>query len=145
MAKKSTKRPAAKRGAPVSRARKPAAPAKVPKIGAKYQGGIYAGLTLHDNKPMALILLPGERENITWDDAVKWAAKYKGKLPSRVDQLVLRENVKAQFKDATYWSGAQYAGNDAYAWAQHFNYGTQNTYHKDDEFRARAVRRLPIE
>ena len=115
----------------------------LPKIGDQWEGGIYAGLTIYDNQPMALVLLPGD-ESLNWKDAVTWAEKQGGTLPSRIDQLVLWKNVKDQFKGEGYWSGEQCAPNDASAWCQNFGYGYQDGCRKDHDFRARAVRRLPI-
>src|ERR1700690_2810987 len=71
--------------------------ANLPIIGQHWEGGIYAGLTIHDNQPMALVLLPGD-EQLTWKDAWVWAEKQGGTLPSRIDQLVLWKNAKDQFK-----------------------------------------------
>jgi hypothetical protein len=115
-----------------------------PAIGAAYQGGICAGLSLHEGKPVELILLPGEREEITWAAAVKWAEEQGGTLPSRIDQLVLLANLKAEFKEAYYWSGAQTADDERWAWCQSFGYGNQSTNTKGGKLRARAVRRAAI-
>lgn len=116
----------------------------LPDIGAQWEGGIYAGLTIHDNQPMALVLLLGD-ESLNWKDAVAWAEKQGGVLPSRIDQLVLWKNVKDQFKGEWYWSGEQYAPDDDYAWCQHFCNGGQYGDRKGSLFRARAVRRLTIQ
>ena len=93
---------------------------------------------------MALVLLLGD-ESLNWKDAVAWAEKQGGVLPSRIDQLVLWKNVKDQFKGEWYWSGEQYAPSYVSAWCQLFNYRTQTNYRKNDFYRARAVRRLTIQ
>jgi len=116
----------------------------LPAIGADYQGGIYAGLSLHENRPVALVLLPGDEE-LAWDAAHSWAEKQGGTLPSRIDQLVLFQNLKTKFKEAAYWSCAPCAGYASSAWYQHFLIGYQDSYPKHDKLRARAVRRLPIQ
>ena len=116
----------------------------LPGIGAQLEGGIYAGLTIHDNQVMALVLLPGD-ESLNWKDAVAWAEKQGGELPSRIDQLVLWKNVKDQFKGEWYWSGEQYAPGGGFAWAQLFHYGYQYDCLKSSFFRARAVRRLTLQ
>lgn len=127
----------------------PAAAAEVvggtPAIGAALGRGIYAGMTIHEEKPYALILLPGEAESVNWKDAIEWAKQQGGELPSRFDQLVLFKNLKREFKDAWYWSGASSAQDDVYAWSQGFYFGNQGSTHKSYSFRARAVRRLVIE
>lgn len=121
-----------------------AARADLPAIGAEYQGGIYAGLTIHDNQPAALILLPGD-EKMTWSDGVAWAEKKGSALPSRFDQLVLFKNLKKEFQDAWYWSGEQYASGSGCAWGQGFPYGYQFNYHESVTYRVRAVRRSVIQ
>lgn len=109
-------------------------------IGARYQGGILAGMTLDLERPARLILLP-EEFNGAWKDAAAWAEKQGGVLPSRIDQLVLFKNLKGEFKDAYYWSGEEYAPDPGYAWLQVFSDGSQDYYHKDYDCRGRAVRR----
>lgn len=124
----------------------PAAPpslAGLPLIGQPLEDGIYAGLTIYDNTPMKLIVLPGD-EQMGWADGLKWAEKKGGVLPSRFDLLVLFKNLKKEFKEEAYWSGEQYEPDPSYAWFQHFGYGFQLYYHKDNVNRVRAVRRLPI-
>lgn len=134
-AKKSPRKPATKAATvPVSKLA----------IGAPLKGGIYAGLTIHDNKPHALVLLPGDASNVKWDEAGKWAAKQGGELPSRIDCLVLLKNVKKEFKESWYWSGEQFESDSGYAWFQSFGYGVQSGNRKGSGYRARAVRRLPI-
>lgn len=141
----------------VARAKSPAAaPAKpatlstldalnsLPKIGTACHGGIYAGLSLEKNLPVALILLPGDLDDGPWADAASWAEKRGGVLPSRIDLLVLFDNLKSEFKPDWYWSGTPYAGAESYAWYQHFDYGSQDNTHKHDKLRARAVRRVAI-
>ncbi len=130
--------------APVAAAPASTAPSKLPAIGSEYEGGIYAGISLDGERPVALVLLPGD-ESLTWNAALEWAEKQGGALPSRIDQLVLFKNVKSEFKEAWYWSGEQYAGDSGYAWYQYFSYGNQSYVHKGSHGRARAVRRLPIQ
>ena len=105
---------------------------EVPAIGAEWQGGLYAGLSLEDNRPVHLILLPGEADGkngeLNWKDAGVWAEKQGGTLPSRIDQLVLLKHLKAEFKADWYWSGEQHASYASYAWCQGFGYGGQLNY-----------------
>ena len=119
-------------------------PEDLPAIGAEWEGGIYAGLSIEDNKPVALVLLPGD-EKLPWDAARAWATKQGGVLPSRFDQLVLFKNLKSQFKDKWYWSGEQCAPDPCYSWYQIFGDGGKDYTHKDETCRARAVRRVLIE
>jgi hypothetical protein len=115
----------------------------LPSIGAKWEGGIRAGLSLENERPVALVLLPGEFEG-TWKDTVAWAEKQGGVLPSRIDQLVLFKNLKSEFKETYYWSGEEYAPDPDYAWGQCFSYGGQFFSHKVSAWRARAVRRVVL-
>lgn len=123
-----------------------AAPAPVPlvqtpAIGAELDGGIYAGITIAGNQPAQLILLPGD-ESMPWEKAIAWAEKQGGVLPSRIDALVLWNNLKDQFKKEWYWTDAQRAAVSSFAWIQSFRYGTQDDGRKDGGCRCRAVRRL---
>lgn len=129
---------------PCAAAVAPAGFANLPAIGTEYHGGVYAGLSLENEHPVALVLLPGD-ESLTWSDALAWAEKQGGALPSRIDQLVLFKNLKSEFQEAWYWSGEQSAGSSDYAWCQDFYDGDQGYDRKVTHCRARAVRRLPIQ
>ncbi len=121
----------------------PLADVDMPAIGERMEGGIYAGLSIADNKPVRLVLLPGDEE-LNWKAALAWAAKQGGVLPSRFDALVLFTNLKKEFKETWYWTAAPYAGYESYAWVQSFDGGGQDGTRKSLDYRARAVRRLPI-
>jgi hypothetical protein len=110
-------------------------------------GERYAGLVLGENgeSDYHLILLPGEAEEINWDDAGKWAAERGGVLPTRREQSLLFANLKGEFQSAWYWSGQQHEKESGWAWCQAFLNGTQTSYRKHNELRARAVRRLVLQ
>lgn len=110
------------------------------------KGEQWAGICLgEDGKPSHhLILLPGEAESVTWDQAKAWAKKAGGELPTRQEQSLLYANLKAQFKSAWYWSCEQRAVRSDYAWMQTFGNGDQYDYLKSNFYRARAVRRIKI-
>jgi hypothetical protein len=114
-----------------------------PEIGAPFHGGIYAGITLDGATPMALVLLPGDDE-MPWKQACEWAIKMGGELPTRMDALVLWQNVPKEFKEAYYWTREENASNADYAWSQYFGLGRQGNDRKSDELRCRAVRRVAI-
>mgnify|MGYP000565411135 FL=1 len=107
-------------------------------------GERYAGLVLDDNGEPShhLVLLPGEAEEVNWDEAKDWVIEQGGGLPTRQEQALLYANLKSEFKSAWYWSNE--ANGDASAWYQNFNYGDQYYFHQLNELRARAVRRLSI-
>ena len=123
----------------------------IPGIKIELQDGEhYAGIILgKDGEPdHHLILLPGEAENVNWEDAQKFAAKaggeYRAMLPTRREQALLYANLKEQFTDNYYWSGEQHAAYSGYAWCQYFDYGYQGYYDKIYERRCRFVRLIPL-
>ncbi|URF02827.1 DUF1566 domain-containing protein [Cupriavidus campinensis] len=109
-------------------------------------GELYAGLILgNDGEPgHHLILLPGDAEDKTWEQAKEWAGSVGGELPTRREQSLLFANLGDEFESAWYWSGTPAESHSYLAWVQSFGNGVQNYYHKNYEFRARAVRRLPL-
>jgi hypothetical protein len=133
-----------KRPEPIDLPAAPPAIGVLPAIGTVVDGQICAGLTIEDNRPVVLWLLPGD-EKMSWKDGVEWASKKGGVLPSRIDQLVLFKNLKKEFQEAWYWSGEQYEPGSGYAWVQYFSNGDQGYDRKDDTSRVRAVRRSVIQ
>lgn len=107
-------------------------------------GEIYVGITLHDNRPHHLVLLPGNSKS-GWEAAGRWAKAQGGVLPSRHDGLVLFRHARAQFKREAYWLDEQLADDPSIAWYQDFNWGYQPSLSLSWKFRVRAVRRVPIE
>ena len=110
------------------------------------EGEHYAGVLLGKDGAHGdhVILLPGEADSVTWEQAKAWAKKIGGELPTRREQSLLYANLQEQFKPAWSWSGEQHAAYPACAWLQHFGYGYQDGFLKSDVYRARAVRRLVI-
>lgn len=108
------------------------------------QGEKYAGLILSSNAEPSyhLILLPGQAENMNWQDAIDWASSINGYLPTRQEQSLLFANLKGEFERAWYWSSEQCS--DANAWTLYFYYGTQDGNIKSAKGRARAVRRISL-
>lgn len=111
-----------------------------------HYGEHYTGIILgKDGEPNHhLILLPGEAESITWEDAKAWASEVGGELPSRREQALLYANLKEQFKPNWYWSSEQHS-NSVYACCQYFDDGNQDDTDTSSKLSARAVRRLVIE
>jgi hypothetical protein len=118
-----------------------------PNIGSKGLHGIYAGTARADDQgPDHILEVLDEAPNkMTYDDAMKWAASVGGTLPTRKQAALLFANVPELFEKEWYWTCEQYAGDEGYAWFQHVDYGNQRNSRKDDELRARAVRRLNLE
>ena len=64
-------------------------------------------------------------------------------LPAAGELRALDANVPELFDPKDwYWSSTQYSRH--YAWCQGFEYGLSGDYDKGNEFRARAVRRIPL-
>ena len=68
-------------------------------------------------------------------------------IPSRLELFTAWLTLRGtdQFASSWYWTSTQYAGYDEYAWIQSFYDGSQGYDLKDDRYRARAVRRMPIQ
>ena len=91
-------------------------------------GERYAGVILNEDGTLShhLILLPQMPDGrLNWNDAMAWAEKAGGTLPTRQEQHLLFANCKDAFESAWYWSSEQYVGNASDAWAQHFDSGNQ--------------------
>ncbi len=92
----------------------------------------------------AVILLPGEAGPNDWQAQMEWAASIGGELPDRVEGALLFATLRGEFKTEWYWTREQHAEGADYAWYQYFGNGGQHCNHKNNEWRARAVRRLVI-
>ena len=86
-------------------------------------GELYVGLALNDAGIAThhLILLPGEKESVTWSAAKDWAKSIGGELPTRQEQSLLYANRKKEFKSAWYWSCETYASHESCAWIQYLH------------------------
>ena len=91
-----------------------------------------------------VILLPGDNDDSDWQAAMDWAKSIGGDLPTRIEQSMLFDGYRDQFQRDWYWSNTT-DDDDACAWFQDFDDGTQSTTRKSDDLcRSGAVRRLPI-
>lgn len=119
------------------------APAHHPKLNANEH---YAGIIIGkgDEADYPLILMDGEAKDVTFQQAMDWAEKQGGELPTRREQALLYANLKEQFEPTWHWSSEQHASGSDSAWYQTFDDGSQNCYDESSRMRARAVRRLPI-
>lgn len=107
-------------------------------------GEHYAGLILgKDGAPdYHLIGLPGEAENVTWEQAKEWAKTIGGELPTLRELSLERTNAREHFRDAWYWSSEARTSDSDYAWLQTFSNGGQHYAYAGIKLRARAVRRI---
>ena len=116
------------------------------------EGEIYVGAIINpDSSGHHIILLLGDFEDVTWQEAMDWAKSIGGDLPDRVEQGMLFKYMKDQFKPKWYWSNTQHATSSGSAWCHDFSYGSQDFYYGDQdnyyessELSARAVRRVKI-
>lgn len=117
----------------------------IPKLN---EGEFYAGILLgkYGTPNQHIILLSGQANDVTFQQAQEFAAKAGGDLPTRREQSLLFANLKKQFEEHYYWSSELRASDSSdYAWYQDFDNGYQDYYDKCDELRARAVRRVAID
>lgn len=115
--------------------------APVLKPGEKFVGVI---LSADGSRRHAVVLLPGEIEDVSWKKAGEWAAAQGGELPDRVEGALLFATLKDEFKPEWYWTREQHADEADYAWCQGFLNGGQINGRKGNRLRALAVRRVPL-
>jgi hypothetical protein len=125
----------------------------LPRIGAAWpgQGGTYVGLARgRDGAPDYALIVAERFTSAQWARACEWATEIvvdghsDFTLPTRTELHLMIANAKELFKPEWHWSSEQYAPNGDSAWAQSFGGGFQGDSRKDNEFLARAVRRVPL-
>ena len=115
----------------------------LPAIGATLEGGTFAGLTTRqDGTHCAIVLLPGHKQDVNWQDAKAWAAEQGGELPSRPVAALLYANVKAQLQPDWHWTADEESASCA--WFCDFGYGFQSHDRKSYEGSVVAVRLIPL-
>ncbi len=91
---------------------------------------------------------PTDDENYCWrgdnPSSVPVGYAYSLDSPAKTTAEAFKEGGAEAFTPTWYWSSTQSAGNADCAWMQTFNGGNQGDSHKDDDCRARAVRRVAI-
>ena len=112
------------------------------------EGEVYAGLSRDPDTGAwhHVVLLPALLDrDLAWQAAIDWARSVGGELPTRWESALLYANCRRTIDlDYWYWTSTPYAGDERYAWGQHFNDGYQYGDLKGYAFRARAVRRVPV-
>lgn len=123
---------------------------QLPVIGARWPetDDVFAGLLTDPKKCDYALVVPldaaSDIDEARWANAVAKANAYKkGYQAADRHELALGfATVPHLFKKVWYWSSSQDADVASYAWIQSFDFGTQHYDHKDDDYRARAVRRI---
>jgi hypothetical protein len=124
---------------PITQGRTRMSALAIPKLA---KGEVYVGAIVGpDGKGEHVILLAGDKDMLTWSDAMKWAKKQGGDLPNRVEQALLFAHHPA-LRGARYWSNTQ-TPTTRWAWCQTSTTATR-LLRKGSKLRARAVRRVPI-
>lgn len=118
--------------------------AELPSLGAPLAGGLYAGITtLPDGATVAVVLLPGRGERLTWKKAQTWAKQQGGQLPSRLVAALLFAHLKSHLPREWHWTDE--ALDASSAWGCFFDYGFQDCIRKIAQLCAVAVRLIPVE
>lgn len=109
-------------------------------LGERYAGAVHDadGLFAYD----LVLMLARPSERLSWQDALNWAEKVGGALPTRREQAFLFANCKEHLEDGVHWSCERHATDASYAWYCYFSSFYQNTYPQNFEGTAVAVRRV---
>ena len=123
----------------------------MPRVG-EIIDGLTVGALMIDQQtgqPYALLVNRARPGNdLEWDAANTWAASLGDgfRLPSRPEGAALYANNRqlgeAAFEPEWHWLNEQYSARGA--WIQYFDGGGQDDVHKDNQYAARAVRRVDI-
>lgn len=115
---------------------------KAPKPNSNEQ---YAGTIIKpDGTGHHFFLIAGDNEEASHEAQMAWAKEQGGDLPDRVETALMFQTLKGEFKEDWYWTNEKHASESSWAWFQHFDDGRQDISLKNDELRARAVRRVVI-
>jgi hypothetical protein len=118
--------------------------ATLPALGADLDEGHFFGLTTDKaGKHYAVVLLPARPdERLTWKQALAWAEKAGGVLPTRPVSALLYALAKDRIEADWYWTSEAFDGSCA--WSQSFNFGAQSDSRESYEGRAVAVRLIQL-
>ena len=121
----------------------------LPRIHSQYAGGEMMGVMAGENgAPDYLLIHMGNSPNhVTFEKALNWSRTTSGEEgpTPRELQMLMANRRKGQFNSVGHWSSAPYAGGERFAWMQYFDNGDQDYDHKDDDYVAVAVRRVPFQ
>lgn len=109
-------------------------------------GGVYVGSTIGERGRIThTILLPGEKADVTWPDALSWAKEQGGDLPTQAELTMLSEHhrLAESCSPRVLWSSdreGDLAGARVFAMEKGLTYWT--TRNVNELIDARAVRRV---
>ena len=115
------------------------------------QGGIYIGVSRGDeDQPDAHLIMHADYgQNLSWEDALAWAARQTAdghtgfRAPTRFESALIYANARDQVDtDKWHWTGTQYSADDAFY--QYFYYGAQYDLDKKALGCVRAVRLIQL-
>ena len=107
-------------------------------------GERYAGPVLTETRHVdyQLVVMAQRLDSkLNWQDAMEWAQRIGGSLPSRQEQALIFANCKSHLEPDWHWSSETHANDASYAWSCLFADGYQGSYHKSYVGCAVAVRR----
>ena len=77
----------------------------LPALGAPLEGGTFAGLiTLPNGTHNAVVLLPVQGGDLTWQRACEWAKQHGGVLPTRHVVALLFANIRDWLQPGWHWT-----------------------------------------
>ena len=115
----------------------------LPSIGTCIDDGNFVGvITTKDGAHAAVILLPEQAKNVTWDMAVKWAEANGAQLPTRPMAALIFSNTQDRPQSGWHWTSEE--DDASYAWGCYFDGGYQLSTRKSFEGSAVAVRLIQI-
>jgi len=110
-----------------------------------HPGEHYAGPVLDADGQIQhhLVLMAAKPDGrMEWADAMAWAQRVGGHLPTRQEQALLFANCRPHLEATWHWSSE--TEGESYAWLCHFGHGTQYYGHRSAEGCAVAVRLIPL-
>ncbi len=109
------------------------------------EGEHYAGAVLNDDgtvKHHLVLMAAKPEERLNWKDALAWADRVNGFLPTRQEAALIFANCRPHVEEVWHWTSEVYEPDASYAWYCFFYYGYQGYNRKVFPGAARAVRRL---
>lgn len=115
----------------------------LPPIGTPLDNGTFAGITTQkDGTHVAVVLLPTQAGEMSWDLAQEWAKAAGGVVPTRPVAAMLFSNCGTRLVQDWHWTSDKY--NKHCAWWCDFYDGEQKQASSDHSGECVAVRLIPI-